>query len=461
MAGKLCRPGWGWIAAPQQWQGDCRYRAGPMPDHTPARRRSWPRTLLGLALAGLVLLAAVLVGALAAALQPQPRVVVVQEVSQQDVARALSLLRTHDPRRAVAGAVSTALVLPRDVEVLITHGARRWVRAASQVTLEKGAATLVVSTPAPANPFSGLFGSWLNLELRVAETGGLPVIEHLRLGGLPVPAWLAERAAAHAAARFGLQGELALAASVVRRVRFKPEHLLVTYAWEQDSARRLLAGLVPPDELERLRAYADRLAQLTHRQPHWQMPMVELLPPMFELARERSRAGGDAAAENRAALAVLTLFANNRHVGSVVPLARSWPRARPMQLTLAGRPDFPLHFLVSAALATESTGVLSQAIGLYKEVTDARSGSGFSFNDMAANRAGTRFGERLVREPEAMQQALVRGVAEGELVPAVADLPEFLPEAEFVKRFGGVGAPAYEAVMADIERRIAALPLLR
>jgi hypothetical protein len=142
-------------------------------------------------------------------------------------------------------------------------------------------------------------------------------------------------------------------------------------------------------------------------------------------------------------------------------LARSWPRARQMQLTLAGRPDFPLHFLVSAALATESTGVLSQAIGLYKEVTDARSGSGFSFNDMAANRAGTRFGERLVREPEAMQQALVRGVVEGDLVPPVADLPEFLPEAEFVKRYGGVGAPAYEAVMADIERRIAALPLLR
>jgi hypothetical protein len=460
MAGKLCRPGWGRIVAPQQRPGDCRYRAGSMPDHPPARRRSWPRTLLGLALAGLVLLAALLLGALAAALQAEPRVVVVQEVSQQDVARALSLLRTHDPRRAVAGAVSTALVLPRDLEVLITHGARRWVHAASQVTLESGAATLVVSTVTPAHPFSGLFGRWLNLELRLAETGGLPVIEHLRLGGLPVPAWLAERAVEHTAGRFGLQAELALAASVVRRVRFKPEHLLVTYAWEQDSARRLLAGLVPPDELERLRAYAERLAQLTHRQPHWQMPMVELLPPMFELAQQRSRQG-DAAAENRAALAVLTLFANNRHVGSVVPLARSWPRARPMQLTLAGRPDFPLHFLVSAALATESTGVLSQAIGLYKEVTDARSGSGFSFNDMAANRAGTRFGERLVREPEAMQQALARGVAEGELVPAVADLPEFLPEAEFVKRFGGVGAPAYEAVMADIERRVSALPLLR
>ena len=41
----------------------------------------------------------------------------------------------------------------------------------------------------------------------------------------------------------------------------------------------------------------------------------------------------------------------------------------------------------------ESTGALAQAIGLAKEVADARAGSGFSFNDMAANLAGTRFGE--------------------------------------------------------------------
>lgn len=428
-----------------------------MADTPPARRRPLLRRLLWLLLALVLVPALLVLTALAAALQHEPRVVVVQDISQQDVARALSLLRTHDPRRAVPGQVSTALVLPRDIEVLITHGARRWVRAASQVTLQRGAATLVVSTPAPPNPFGG----WINLELQVVETGGLPVLDGVRVGGLPVPAWLAERAVQQVAARLGLEAELRLAADVVRRVRFNPEHLLVTYAWGPDSAKRLLSGLVPPAELERLRAYNDRLAQVVQRQPHWQLPMVELLPPLFELAQARTQAGGDAAAENRAALAVLTLFANNRHVGSVAPVARSWPRARPLRLTLADRPDFPLHFLVSAALATESTGVLSQALGLYKEVTDARSGSGFSFNDMAANRAGTRFGERLLREPALMQQRLAGTVAETDLIPSVSDLPEFIPEAEFVRRYGGVGAPAYESLMADIERRVNALPLLR
>jgi hypothetical protein len=434
--------------------------AAPAPSPVPPRRRRW-RTLLVLLAAAVMLPAALVAAALAAALQREPRVVVAQEVSADDVARAMLLLRTHDPRRAMPGVVSTALVLPRDVEVLITHGARRWVRAASQLTLERGAATLVVSTPAPQHPLLGAFGGWLNLELRLLETGGLPAIDHVRVGGLPLPAWLVEHATRQTARRLGLAAELQLAGEVLRRVRFNPQNLLVTYAWQHDSARRLLAGLVPPDELQRLRAYADLLAQVAQRQPQWELPMVELLPPLFALAAERTRAGADAAAENRAALAVLTLFANNRHLGSVVPAARSWPRARPLRLTLAGRPDFPLHFLISAALATESTGVLSQAIGLYKEVTDARSGSGFSFNDMAANRAGTRFGERLVREPALMQQRLAAAVPEADLIHPVADLPEFMPEAEFVRRFGGVGAPRYEALMADIERRVAALPVLR
>ncbi len=30
-------------------------------------------------------------------------------------------------------------------------------------------------------------------------------------------------------------------------------------------------------------------------------------------------------------------------------------------------------------------------------------------------------------------------------MPEIADLPEYMPEAEFKRRFGGVGAPAYTA----------------
>jgi hypothetical protein len=130
-------------------------------------------------------------------------------------------------------------------------------------------------------------------------------------------------------------------------------------------------------------------------------------------------------------------------------------------VTLAGRDDFPRHLLISAALATEGTGPLSRAIGVYKEVIDSQSGSGFSFNDMAANRAGTRLGEWAVAQPQRLQAALARGVKEADLMPPWADLPEFLPEAEFRRRYGGVGAPAYETMLAEIDRRVEALPVFR
>jgi hypothetical protein len=105
---------------------------------------------------------------------------------------------------------------------------------------------------------------------------------------------------------------------------------------------------------------------------------------------------------------------------------------------------------------------LSDAIGLYREVDDSRGGSGFSFNDIAADRAGTRFGELATGSAAGarqLQQRIAAGIKESALMPAVADLPEFMPEAEFKRRFGGIGAPAYQRMMADIERRVAACPL--
>ena len=419
------------------------------------------KSALRFTLLGGLLLLGLLAAIVAAALQGQPRVTTSQEVALDDVSRALSLLRTHDPRQARPGEVSTALVRERDVEVLLSHGARRWIQAASQIDLQLGHATVHLSLRLAQRPL-GIFGRWLNVELRLVETAGLPAIDSVTLGRLPVPSWLAERALLQAVARAGLQTEAELLADIVRRVRFTPQQMLVTYAWQGDSARRLMSGLLPADELERLRAYSTRLAELVARQRSgWEMPMAQLVQPLFELARTRSAGDADALAENRAALTVLTLFANGRNLAAMIPAARSWPRARPVRLLLAGRQDFPLHFLVSAALAVESTSPLSKAIGVYKEVSDSRGGSGFSFSDMAANRAGTRFGEKLLQDPARMQERLARGVTDTDLVPPAQDLPEYLNEAEFLRRFGGVGAPAYNALLAEIDRRIEALPLLR
>jgi hypothetical protein len=94
-------------------------------------------------------------------------------------------------------------------------------------------------------------------------------------------------------------------------------------------------------------------------------------------------------------------------------------------------------------------------------MADARRGSGFSFNDLAADRAGTRLGELAQAQPLDAQQRLRAVRDDRELMPRWDDLPEYLSEAEFRRRFGGVGAPAYDHLLAEIDRRIAALPAMR
>jgi len=60
-----------------------------------------------------------------------------------------------------------------------------------------------------------------------------------------------------------------------------------------------------------------------------------------------------------------------------------------------------------------------------------------------------------------LQRRVAAGVRDADLLPKVSDLPEFMREEEFRRRYGGIGAPAYNSTMDDIERRIAALPLYR
>jgi hypothetical protein len=109
------------------------------------------------------------------------------------------------------------------------------------------------------------------------------------------------------------------------------------------------------------------------------------------LAADRST-DGDAVAENRAAIFLLTLYVNGQSLETILPDAKSWPQPEMRRALLNRRDDFPKHFIISAALAARAGGPLADAVGVYKEIEDSRGGSGFSFNDIAADRAGTRFG---------------------------------------------------------------------
>lgn len=402
------------------------------------------------------LLALIVASTVAAALAWQGRPLLARpaELSAADIQRAKEFLRRNDPRELPPGQPRRLDIGEAELNLLLNHLALRRPQTVLDLRMLPGQAWLRAST--------ALRFGWLNVDARLRETAQLPIVESLHIGRLPVPAWLANGLLRRALAQLQQQSEGQLASELVDHIGFEQRRLRLHYQWQADSLDRMLATLWPAAEQQRMQAHAEQLRLLSEAYaPGASVSLAALLPPMFELARQRTAQGQPAAAENRAAVLTLALHANNKSWASVMPAARAWAPARPLRLTLDGREDFPMHFLVSAVLAIEGGGPLADAIGVDKELADARSGSGFSFNDIAADRAGTRFGLLAMREPGRLQAAMRPGLAERDFMPPVADLPEFLREQDFLQRYGGVGAPAYRQMMADIEARLDAIELLR
>ncbi len=389
--------------------------------------------------------------------QDAPLIARPASITPADVERAKRIVEKNDPRKARPGMLRTIVASQHDLDLALNYAAGQYLRGSTRVVLLPGAAQVQASVELPRNPF----GPWLNIDAALRETGGLPAVDHLKIGSLPVPGFIADIALAKLLAHLNATADGRVANDVVKSVRITAGGVRVLYEWRDDIPDRVRAVMLPPADQDRLGAYSDRLGMVADKAgTRRSVSLSQLLPPLFALAQERS-AGGDAAMENRAAIVTLAFYSNGQGLSAIIPAAATWRTPVQLTVTLNGRDDFPKHFLISAAIAAEAGSPLADAIGLYKEVEDSRGGSGFSYNDIAADRAGTRFGELAVKSPRKLQIALTAGVQERDFMPDVSDLPEFMPEAEFKRRYGGIGAPAHNKVMADIERRVGSVTLFR
>jgi hypothetical protein len=135
----------------------------------------------------------------------------------------------------------------------------------------------------------------------------------------------------------------------------------------------------------------------------------------------------------------------------------------PSGVTLGGRQDLMLHFLYSAGITMATQQGIGIAAGEFKELLDSgNDGSGFSFADLAADRAGIKFvtvataSEAAARQ---LQESLVANNGEAGFFPDTADLQEGLSEEQFRQQFGSVESEHYHKQLALIDQRIARLPV--
>ncbi len=404
------------------------------------------------------LLPLVLVAAIYMAIDLHPTVRRAAEITPGNIQSARQILAQNDPRKPAYRTRQSLTLNQQDLDLAANYLAYFYANGGARLTVGNGRIDLTASLRPPKAPVIFYF----NIGAILSSGGSALQFEELRIGQLPLPGsvgdWLVKLIGTQLIGKDAYD----LVNDAIKRVEIRNGQIVVGYEWPASSTGQLTAAVISAEDQERLRVYQERLALINSSPKTRNVPLTELSAALFELATFRSQQFS-AAGENRAALVVLAFYVNGKSLGRLLPAANSWPRPTEQVVTLNGRDDFAKHFIVSAALAASAGSPLADAAGLYKEIADSRAGSGFSFSDIAADRAGTRFGELAagITSAQKFQQRLSGGIAEKDIMPATADLPEFMPEAEFKRRFGGVNGVEYKKMMAEIERRVAALPLYR
>ncbi len=405
----------------------------------------------------LILIPVSVVGAAYMAIEKQPLIQRDGNLTPEEVQRAKTLLKEHDPRKLKNGEVKTITVSQKDLSLASNYLVHLFGRGGSVVTVTDGYLLSKATFKLPKNPV----GEYINVDLGVAQARDLPHISHLRIGQLTIPKWLVEKGLQLALNQTYDQTGSPAASDVIHNVAINRDHVQVTYQWNTNITDVVRNAIVSPDDQERLKAYHQKLTRVTTDiEERSKVSLVTIMQPLFALAQERSKTG-DAIKENRAVILVLADYINGRGLRRLAPDSELWPQPVRHKITLAGRKDFSQHFIISAALSMAGGNLVSNAIGLMKEVDDSRGGSGFSFTDLGADKAGTRFGRQLTTASSAsyLQRRLANVVREQDFMPETSDLPEGLSEEEFVQRFGKVNSPHYTQIVAKIDRRVAGLPL--
>lgn len=349
-------------------------------------------------------------------------------------------------------------------ERLANHGVG-WVRPRLQI--EKDGATADVTVDLGR-------GGFLNLSAHVAQRkDGFPPVS-LRIGTLSIPSgltrWLLDRTVmvldlpAPEARLDRLIGSFRIEGKdkAVFSLRADPE----LFEGLKSLAPRFGTSSVDP---QLVRFYYARLLDNDLRSGVGAKSFATVVSTTFRTVVQRSDKG-DPAVETRAALVAIglvTLGEDGRTLASMV-LPYDAPCIPQSSLfILAGRPDLPKHLIMSSALAILFADRFSKAAGEWKELHDsvAEGGTGFSFVDLMADRAGLRLGmatngdRALLRE---MQYGLAYAGDERLLpVKSLKKYQEGLASEAFEKEYAGLGDSRYQQIVADIDAELDRIPLYK
>ncbi|UCE07466.1 MAG: hypothetical protein JSW07_05375 [bacterium] len=400
-------------------------------------------------------------------IQSKPLVTPGKKLSYEDVARVKQLIKDNDPRKPKPGDIRNTSITERDLNLFLDYALSQTPgnqKMYAHVNLYQNLANAQFTYLLPENPF----GDYLNISTMLVPESNRLTVGQLKIGSLRIPGWSINFVT-------GILNKLLMPfeeyrnmielADSIKDMQVDENKVSVVYQWQPDVIKRLHARgrdfLLPADERELLRVYNEKLAAIS-RSLHGRTVSISLfVRPLFQFAKQRTISGGNPEAENRALVLNLAAYSIGRNINRFIDIgnAESYPLKGRVKLTLLGRDDLAKHFLVSAAITVSAGSGLANLAGVFKEMDDSRGGSGFSFADLAADRAGVRFAEIASgssRQAKLLQQSMAGLIREYDFMPRVDNLPEGIQELEFKRRYKDLDSETYRIVEDEIDRRIAA-----
>jgi hypothetical protein len=379
--------------------------------------------------------------------------------TRDDLVRAKKIL--HEGAKTKPDELAIIELSVDDLNLAGNYLLNRYSKSAAALELKHNELRFKVTMTLPEN----WLGKYLNISFRLGNVEGndLPVITKFKAGKLLLPAKLAAFVIDTVIQHSSLNEYFILATRPIRAVRIDAEKLTINYYPNKDTLIQARNFLTHTGDNSTLNIYQQKLAEIVAKHDAaWRLSLADLLRPLFELAYQRSTLE-NAIDENRVVISAINDYVNKKETKKLLSAPDPMPTTgQQYSAFLYKRIDLAQHFIGSAALTASVNKQAAQIAGEEKELSDAHGGSGFSFIDLAADKAGTRFGEMATSSPEnarKMQKAMSEIKDYSDFMPDPRDLPEHMNEADFKQRFESVNSPVYQDILKQIDARISAAPI--
>ncbi len=371
-------------------------------------------------------------------------------LTQSDIERAKSIVSNTSSK-----ARKTIQLSENDLNIAISYLLNYYLQSTSKITVNDDHLGFKISLFLNNN----YFGNYVNLSFNLAKQQGYPTINALQIGKIKIANEFAGLIVESIIKYTPLKEYYILAAQHIRDIQINSKVLTISYITSADLKLKKTLSLSGKN-FQPIIFYQRQITHIiAQHNPKWRLSLAELLQPLFKLAHQRSTED-TAISENRALLMAISTYVNKSEIQAYIPFDISPVTKKQYPASLYKRTDMAKHFMASAVLAASGAEALAHILGQEKELSDAKRGSGFSFVDLAGDRAGLRFGltaTASASKARELQKRMANIKDYTAFMPEVRDLPESMNSTVFKQKFESVYSAKYQAMLKKIDLRISKL----